>query len=228
MSDFKSIFSYDSKLMTILNNLADLMFVNLLFILCCIPVVTIGAARSALHSVAAQWMNKDHAGGREFMKAFWENLRYATLPWLVMLVIGAVLVWEAVLLNTYTIPAQGLVWAFFYLMAFVYLLTLTHVFHIPARFNSTMGQSLKSALLLGLGNLVPTVFCAALGTIPFIILFKVTHLFLEMGLIWIFAFFSIEAAAEAWAMKKTYARLRARFGGEPEEVPEAEGEEVME
>ena len=60
MGDFKSAFSYDSKLMTILNNLADLIFVNLLFIICCIPIVTIGAARAALHKVASMccWLSR--------------------------------------------------------------------------------------------------------------------------------------------------------------------------
>jgi uncharacterized membrane protein YesL len=158
------IFSYDSKLMTLLNNVADIIFTNLLFLLCCIPVVTIGAARSAMHSVTAMWMDKDTAGGREFMKAFWENLRYATLPWLVMLALGAVLAWEAMLMSAYELPAEILLWAIFYLLVFVYLLTLTHVFHIPARFTSTSSQTMKSALLIGLGNMIPTAISAAPST----------------------------------------------------------------
>lgn len=223
-----SVFSYDSKLISLLNNVADILFVNLLFLLCCLPIVTIGAARAALHSVAAMWMDKDSAGGREFMKAFWSNIRHATLPWLVMLALGAVLVLEALALNVYTIPAEGVLWAFFYLMVFVYLLTLTHVFHIPARFASTMSQTLKSALLIGLGNMVPTALSALLGAVPFLILYLKTDLFVGIGIGWLVAFFSIEAAAEAWLLKKTYARLKARFGGEPEkaEAPEEAPEEV--
>ena len=216
------IFSYDSKLMTLLNNVADIIFTNLLFLLCCIPVVTIGAARSALHSVTAMWMDKDTAGGREFMKAFWENLRYATLPWLVMLALGAVLAWEAMLMTAYELPAETLLWAIFYLLVFVYLLTLTHVFHIPARFTSTFSQTMKSALLIGLGNMIPTALSAALGAIPFILMFKFTDAFMEFGLLWIFGFFSLEAAIEARVLKKTYKRLRSRFGGEPEEQEETE------
>ena len=222
MGDFKSAFSYDSKLMTILNNLADLIFVNLLFIICCIPIVTIGAARAALHKVASMWMEKDQAGGREFMKAFWENLRQATLPWLVMLAFGLLLAFQAVVLTTYTIPGQILVWAIFYLILFVYLLTLVHVTHIPARFESTLKQNLRSAVLIGLGNLIPTLLCAVLGALPFVLFYKWTSYFMEWGLIWLFGFFSLEAAAEAWLLKKTYARLIAQVSGNGEATEEAQ------
>ncbi len=220
MGDFKGVFSYDSKLMTVLNNLADLIFVNLLFIICSIPIVTIGASRAALHKVASMWMDKDQAGGREFMKAFWGNLRQATLPWLVMLALGVLLALEAVVLTVYTIPGQTLLWAIFYLILFVYLLTLTHVTHIPARFESTLKQTLRSSVLIGLGNLIPTLPCAVLGALPFVMFYKWTNTFMEWGLLWIFGFFSLEAAAEAWLLKKTYARLIDQVSGKGETAEE--------
>ena len=39
------LFSYDSKLMQILNFIGDLIILNVLYLVCCLPVVTIGAAQ---------------------------------------------------------------------------------------------------------------------------------------------------------------------------------------
>ena len=44
-------FDLDSSLMQGLNKVADLMFLNLLTLLCCVPVVTAGASFTALHYV---------------------------------------------------------------------------------------------------------------------------------------------------------------------------------
>ena len=38
------IFDLDSSLMNVLNKMADLMWLNILTLICCIPIITAGAA----------------------------------------------------------------------------------------------------------------------------------------------------------------------------------------
>ena len=47
-----SFFSLDSKFMQALSRIADLILLNLVFLVTCIPIFTIGAASAALYSVA--------------------------------------------------------------------------------------------------------------------------------------------------------------------------------
>lgn len=48
-------FDLDSPLMSALNKLADLIILNILVIICSLPVFTIGASMTALHYVVLKW-----------------------------------------------------------------------------------------------------------------------------------------------------------------------------
>ena len=43
--------SIDSKFIAFLTRVADLMILNMIYVLCCIPIFTIGAATTALYPV---------------------------------------------------------------------------------------------------------------------------------------------------------------------------------
>jgi hypothetical protein len=43
------IFDLDSPLMNVLNKMADLMWLNILTLICCIPIITAGAAFTSMH-----------------------------------------------------------------------------------------------------------------------------------------------------------------------------------
>ena len=45
-----SLFNIDSPIMTFLSRVADLVILNILYVVCCLPIFTIGAATSALYS----------------------------------------------------------------------------------------------------------------------------------------------------------------------------------
>ena len=86
------IFDVDSPLMQGLSKMADLMFVNLLALLCCIPIVTVGASMTALHYMALKIVrNEECYIARGFFKSFKQNLRQGTVIWLLQLLITAVL-----------------------------------------------------------------------------------------------------------------------------------------
>ena len=53
------IFKYDSPLMSFLNTVFDLMFLNILCFICCIPIITIGPALAAKYDVAMRIVRKE-------------------------------------------------------------------------------------------------------------------------------------------------------------------------
>ena len=77
------IFDLDSPLMNVLNKMADLMWLNILTLICCIPVITAGAALTSMHYVALKIVrNEESYITRSFFKSFKTNFRQATLIWL--------------------------------------------------------------------------------------------------------------------------------------------------
>jgi len=90
-----SVFRYDSPLMQLLTKAADLVWVNILVLVCSIPVFTAGAAISAMSSIIYKILhNEDIMVTREFFKAFAKNFKQATVIWLILLVIEGVLAYD--------------------------------------------------------------------------------------------------------------------------------------
>ena len=80
----------DSPVIVFLTTVADFMMLNILFILCCAPVITIGPAVSALYTITMR--EARHEGGyifKPFFKAFKNNFKQAFLLSILYLIIGA-------------------------------------------------------------------------------------------------------------------------------------------
>lgn len=87
------IFNAESPLMEGLSKVADLVILNLLVLLCCIPVITAGAALTGMHYVLLK-MARDEEGYivRSYFKSFKENFLQATGMWLIFLVLLSVFI----------------------------------------------------------------------------------------------------------------------------------------
>ena len=98
----KNLFGQDGPVMRALTDLSTLMFLNILTVIFCIPVVTAGASLAAMHYIFMEMI--EERGGplvTEFWKRFKENLKNATPIWLIMLA-------AAVFLYCCSVPLCGL------------------------------------------------------------------------------------------------------------------------
>ena len=58
----KNLFHPENPVMQFLSRVGDLIIVNALFLLCCLPVVTAGAAQAALHRVTQSMVLEEDGG----------------------------------------------------------------------------------------------------------------------------------------------------------------------
>ena len=81
-----NFFDPDGSIMRALSRIADVAILNILWLICCLPVVTAGAATTALVSVTLK-MTDDNEGYifRSYIKAFKRNFKQSTLVWLILL-----------------------------------------------------------------------------------------------------------------------------------------------
>ena len=85
-------FNYDSPIMQFLSRLTDLFILNFLFLICSIPIVTIGASATALYSVTLKMAkNEESYIFSSFFRAFKNNFRHSTISWMILLLAGIVL-----------------------------------------------------------------------------------------------------------------------------------------
>ena len=169
------IFNFEGPVFTFLSRLADLFWLNLLYIICCIPVITAGAATTALYYVTLK-MAKDEEGyiTKSFFKSFKQNFLQATAIWLVILVIGIVMFMDlrianggnmAEVFNTTTV--SNVVIVAVGVMVIVLCMTLTYVFPLLAQFDNTVVNTVKNAFLISIRHLPYTFLMMVITAIPF-------------------------------------------------------------
>lgn len=146
------IFKYDSPLMSFLNTVFDLMFLNILCFICCIPIVTIGPALAAKYDVAMRIVRKEEPTiFRPFFRAFKNNFKQAIIIWSFLLVACFLLYidWNWIFQN-----GIGNVSPFYLMAAILTTLIISFIimtiFPIIARFEVTIKDAFKTSLLFSM------------------------------------------------------------------------------
>ena len=150
----------DGPLFSALNKLADLMILNLLFVVCSLPVITLGASLSAMQYVTIKMRDKEEGYvWKSFLKAFRANLKKATLIWLLLLAVLIVLFVDTRLMTVVGGSAVmiGAIRVAVLLGALIWLMVFLYAFPLQARFENTVAGTLQNALLLAIAN-VPRTF----------------------------------------------------------------------
>ena len=92
---FSGFFNYDNPVWRFIGKFFDIMILNVLWVICSLPIVTMGAATTAVYYVTLKLV-RDEEGAtiKSFFKSFKENFKQATVIWLIMLATGAVIAFD--------------------------------------------------------------------------------------------------------------------------------------
>lgn len=201
----QTLFSPDSKFMQAMSRVCDLLILNLIFLLSCIPVITIGAASTALYTVCFRFGTEREQGVvKSYFRAFRENFKQATVLWLILMLCGGTACWNAVFF--YQMPSP-LHYAFI-LFAGLFVLALliaAYVFPLLSQFSNDSRSTLKNALILSIAYLPRSAVIAAILVFPFVLLFLDLYLFFQTGFIWVTFYFSAAAYINSLLLKKVFA-----------------------
>ncbi len=84
------ILKNDSKFMITLSKIIDGVILNILFLICCIPIITIGAAWTSLYYSSVKVIRNSRGYMfKEFVRGIKDNFVLATLGWCILLVVFA-------------------------------------------------------------------------------------------------------------------------------------------
>ena len=215
----KNILSYDSKLIIMLEGVANTMLLNILFLLCCVPVFTVGAAFTALFSGCRALMN-DEACFRAFFRGFRSGFKRATLAWLILLPVLAVLVLTAHSVWLYMRAGMQmgvftLVVAIIGLVIALGVVMMTFLFY--SRFECSLGQLLKNGLYITLAYFVRAIIIGLMNWAPVLMFLLTPYTFMNLTIVFLVLWFAVAASLSVWLMKKPFAALeQAAFGAQEE------------
>ncbi|MDD3361363.1 MAG: YesL family protein [Hespellia sp.] len=166
------LFSMDSGFYRFMNRVGNLLILNVLFLLCCIPVITAGASATALYTVLMRLVRQEEGYvGREFFKAFKENFRQSTLLWLIVVIVGVILYCDIIFSDIMNNALGAGLKIVFLLFGFLYMATVSYVFALQSRFDNTILYTLKNAFWMAMGYLPYTISLMVVEAIPFFLIY---------------------------------------------------------
>ena len=219
------IFDLDSPLMQFLNKMADLLWLNILTFICCIPIVTIGASLTAMHYMALKMVrNEECYITRGFFKSFKENFRQATLIWLLLLLLFAVLLGDFYIMRNSGMEFPQVLQIVITAVGVLVLFTATFVFPVLAKFENTIYRTLKNALIMSILQFPKTIAMLILGIVVPIAL----YIFVPAATPVVFLFgLSVPAFLSALMYNKFFKKLEAQMeeNSDPKENQNPEEDE---
>ncbi len=205
----KSILDLDGTFFQFLSRVGDLILVNVLFLLCCLPVVTIGAAQAALTKVTQDYiLDNDRGVWKPFLKAFRQNFKQATAVWLAEAVILVSLVCDFLLIKTYFTGTLATV-MYVLLAALAILVCCVSAYMLPllVRYENTLRQHLGNAVVLAVIKLPRTVGLVALDLMPLLIALLSLSVFTQTLIFWLIVGFAFVAYLRANLLRPVFREL---------------------
>ena len=195
----------DGKFVKVLNRIADLVGLNLLAILFCIPIITIGASITAVYGCIFRIQEKREGYlTKDFWKLFKECFRSSTIIYLVGVAVVAMLYLDYQIFATDSRLdiLQVLVVAGGILVAEIF----TYAFPMESYFENSLKATVKNALLLGISNIPYTLLMLGINVFPF---FLVARIPVTFG-IWFLIGISGVAWINSFFLKKIFSKVRIR------------------
>lgn len=177
-----SIFNLDSKPMRLLSGCADLIILNILTLLCCVPIVTSGAALSAMHYVLLRIHREEYPSiVKSFFHAFRQNLRQGCVLTLISLFIIMILILDYAF-GSRTTSALHLIVYMVPIFGTIALACITWIFILLSRYHNTVSGTIKTALAACIAHPIYSLMLTVLTALP-VILICISAQFLTIVLV---------------------------------------------
>ena len=212
---------YDSPLSQILMKIADVIILNIVYLFCCIPIFTIGAAQAGMYTAAKVMLDKedDTSLTQAFFRGFKAGFGTITVSWLIVSLVLMLFVWVGV--ASYMLGAS--VWPLIIGMAIfiVYQCTLT-AFH--SKFGSSLPQLMRNTFFFILGYPIQCVINAVLLWLPLLLMaVRVLDLYTMLAFtpIWGMFYYSTAMIFGYVVLRKPFDTLVSEYNSGNAEISEA-------
>lgn len=180
-------------LVNTLNFLGDIVILNLLFIVCSIPIVTIGAAATACYAGVSRTLQKRETGlvFKAFFADFRAAFRQSTAAWLLELVVFAILAGDIWFAIAYSEPDNKFFLIFAIIVGVGVLMASLWFYPLVARFKNTLGKQIKNAFLLAFAQFPRTLLALVLWVVTLALPLLVYEVFVYLGWLWLLGGFAL-------------------------------------
>lgn len=202
------MFHPDSRLMRILTMVAAFVALNLLWLLCSVPVVTAGASTAAMYTVTRRIARReDPSVVPEFFRAFGSNFRQAFPATLIFLVPALLVLFYLFVSLPEALGSVPWFRPLCWIAIGIICVVCSYVWPLIAWFDNSLGNTLKNAILLPVSNPLIALCVTALNLIPVFLLREDASLFLRLSFFWVAAGCSLTAFVNTQLLRFQFRRF---------------------
>lgn len=199
-----------NPIIRILEKFGDLFVLNLIFVLSCIPLLTIGASVTALFTMTNKMVrNEEGTIWEGFWKAFRQNFKIGTKLWFVILCYLGILYVEFMYMQQITGSGADFLVVLIGFEMVLLTFTLPLLFPIVARYENTVWNYLKNTLLLSVSNLKTWFIVFIMWFVPMFAMAANALVFAYTWYLWLLILFGVFAYATSMVMQGLFDKLEA-------------------
>lgn len=202
--------NYDSRFSRVLNRLTELILLNFIFILTCLPILTVGASVTALYSTALKMArNEEGYIFQGYFKDFAANFKQATAFWLIELLLyfqPHVLSVAAAVNGGYMIQIYTVIT---WVLGILYSIYFLFVFPLTATFQNTFFKIAKNAFVMIISHLPWVLAAYLIVAIPLAVSFGINTKILQFAMLfWILIGFALVTFLSSFCLNRIFERYR--------------------
>lgn len=163
------IFNYDGKFARALQKVADVIIVSVLWIIGCIPLITIGTSTTALYYASIKAVLGESTIVKNFFKSYKENLKQSIIIEIILLIVAYIIYlnWKII----FDMSGGGTAFKVVYFVVLIWLVPIVcYIFPMLARFALTTKLLFVNAFVLSFKNLPKTIFIIFTSMLPIVCL----------------------------------------------------------
>lgn len=167
----------------ILDIFAHFVLINTLWIIFCLPIITIFPSTTALFQVTRTWHKEGMEAGaiHLFFKAFKENFFKSFIIGIIWAIAGIVLYVDFSILFKFEFSGKSFIFTLFIFSLIIFIFTTIYIFFVMSNYQLTIIQIIKHSLLLSVSNLIHTLLCLVIILGAFFLVVNIPILFIIFG-----------------------------------------------
>lgn len=192
----------DNPFFKLMSKIGDIIFLNIIFVVSCLPIITIGCGLSSVHTVINKLSNNQESHiARDYILAFKENFKNSTVMWMAFLTAGAVIAWLAMVISS---GSQPLLYIPYIFIITIYVFTLLYAFPLQAVFINTPMAIMRNALITAVKHLPQTILLVLIVYLPGCITLMLPDAFYFTFIYWVIAGFSLSAFISGFVYRSIF------------------------
>lgn len=211
----RKFFDLNSPMMRMLSNLCDWILLNILTVVFSLPIITVGAATTAMYYCVGKQRRGEDNVFRDFWHGFKSNFWQSTGLWLLILVVTYVLGVSITTCFTFDVPGFKMIGYIVIAVAVVMAMIASWAFPLLSRFENTVMETIRNAFICVLTNFFRSLLMVIVLALPTVMLiWSGPQIVIYLVVIW----YALAANFNMWLIRKPFKHLEdssAENYGEP-------------